>query len=117
MFTESVSGAVLRTYSMLPISMYIGVASGHNVWILASVSSSVALITKGDSIMTQYTPQFYSKLVKNQYRVAYSPMYKRYIKIDKVYNIAGEYIVKTTIDDYPVIFRPTELEDYYSPSS
>ena len=61
--------------------------------------------------------QFLKKLSKNVYTIAYSPMYKRYIKIDKVYNIAGEYIVKTTIDDYPVIFRPTELENYYSPPS
>jgi hypothetical protein len=101
---------------MLPILMYIGEVYGHNVLILVSVSSSAALITKGDTIMTEDT-HFLKKLAKNLYKTAYSPLYNQYVKIDKVYNIAGEYIVKTTIDDYPVIFRPTELENYYSPPS
>jgi len=63
--------------------------------------------------MIKDTKQFYKKLSKNIYKVAYSPMYNRYVKIDKVYTISGEHIVKCTIDGECVIFRPTELEDYY----
>jgi hypothetical protein len=96
---------------MLPILMYIGEVYGHSVWILVSVSSSAALITKGDTIMTEDT-HFLKKLGKNLYKTAYSPLYNQYIKIDKVYSVAGEYIIKSTIEGQVVIFRPTELTQY-----
>jgi hypothetical protein len=94
---------------MLPILMYIGATFGHNVWTLVSVSSSVAPITKGDTIMDTH---FLKKLGKNLYKTAYSPLYNQYIKIDKVYTVAGEYIIKSTIGGQVVIFRPTELTEY-----
>jgi hypothetical protein len=64
--------------------------------------------------MTEYTEQFYKKLKNNSFNLAYSPMYKRYVSIDKVYTVAGEDIVTGRIDGEVIIFRPTELEDYHS---
>ena len=55
---------------------------------------------------------FIKKLTKNLYKTAFSPLYNRYVKIDKVYTVAGEHIVKCTIAGEVVIFRPTELTDY-----
>jgi hypothetical protein len=56
--------------------------------------------------------EFYKKLANQRYSTAYSPLYEQYIKIDKVYTVAGEYIIKSTIGGQAVIFRPTELTEY-----
>jgi hypothetical protein len=61
--------------------------------------------------MTEDT-HFLKKLGKNLYKTAYSPLYNRYIKIDRVYIVAGDYIIKSTIDGKTAIFRPTELTQY-----
>jgi len=55
---------------------------------------------------------FFKKLGKNLYKTAYSPIYERYIKINNVYTVEGDYIISSNIDGRTVIFRHTELTEY-----